>query len=96
MFGDLTYKQDLMDHFVSLQPFYASLGHNSQLVLNCQIEAGAYRWESVRKDIPENVIPRQQTAPGIKDKLSESSILSHKDMDCVTNNCPVQWQWWIH
>lgn len=37
MFGDLTYKQDLMDHFVSLQPFYASPGHNSQLVLNCQI-----------------------------------------------------------
>lgn len=43
MFGDLTYKQDLMDHFVSLQPFNASLGHNSQLVLNCQIQAGAYR-----------------------------------------------------
>lgn len=37
MFGDLTYKQDLMDHFVSLQPFYASLGQNSQLVLNWQI-----------------------------------------------------------
>lgn len=73
MFGDLTYKQDLMDHFVSFQPFYASLGDNSQLVLNYQLWAGGYRWESVGKDIPENGIPRQQTAPGIKDKLSENS-----------------------
>lgn len=43
MFGDLTYKQDLMDHFVSFQPFYASLGDNSQLVLNYQLWAGGYR-----------------------------------------------------
>lgn len=93
MFGDLTYKQDLMDHFVSLQPFHAPPGHNSQLVLNCQTEAGGYGWEPVRKDIPENVIPRQQTAPGIKDELSQNSAFwAIKTRICVTNSCQVQWQ----
>lgn len=93
MFGDLTYKQDLMDHFVLLQPFYASPGHNSQLVLNCQIQAGGYRWESVRKDIPENIIPRQQIAPGIKDKLFQNSAFwAIKTWICTTNNGQVQWQ----